>query len=103
MIPGKVIWLGQQKYSDTWELQKQLVTKVREGEEPDTLLLVEHDPVLTLGRSSKKEHILVSKESLAEEGIDLFEVERGGGGDVTYHGPGPVGGLSYLGFEPTWP
>jgi lipoyl(octanoyl) transferase len=94
VIPGKVIWLGQQKYSDTWDLQKQLVTKVREGEEPDTLLLVEHDPVLTLGRSSKKEHILVSKESLAEEGIDLFEVERGG--DVTYHGPGQLVGYPIL-------
>lgn len=94
MIPAKVLWLGRQKYAAVWHAQKELMTKVRSGEEPDTLILVEHDPVITLGRSAKREHILVSAESLAREGIELFEVERGG--DVTYHGPGQLVGYPIL-------
>lgn len=94
MIPAKVLWLGRQKYAAVWHAQKELMTKVRSGEEPDTLILVEHDPVITLGRSAKREHILVSAKSLAREGIELFEVERGG--DVTYHGPGQLVGYPIL-------
>lgn len=59
---------------------------VAAGERPDTLLLVEHDPVVTLGRSGDGSHLLVARERLAELGVDYFEVERAG--DVTYHGPG---------------
>ncbi|HHY92487.1 MAG TPA: lipoyl(octanoyl) transferase LipB [Firmicutes bacterium] len=91
---ARAVWLGRQEYGATLAYQKELVEKVRRGEEPDTLLLVEHDPVITLGRMAKKEHLFLSPEALRERGISLFAVERGG--DVTYHGPGQLVGYPIL-------
>ena len=71
-----------------WALQRELHAAVAAGREPDTWLVVEHDPVITLGRKAKGEHVLVPRLLLEERGIDLVEVERGG--DVTYHGPGQL-------------
>lgn len=75
-------------YSEAWALQKELHADVATGGTP-TLLLVEHPPVLTLGRKAREgENIVVTREYLAQQGIEVFEIERGG--DVTYHGPGQL-------------
>jgi lipoyl(octanoyl) transferase len=80
--------VGRQRFAETWELQLRLHAAIARGEEPDTWIVVEHEPVVTLGRNAKREHLLLSPEALAARGVDCFEVERGG--DVTYHGPGQI-------------
>lgn len=83
--------LGLQAYAEVLSLQRQLAAERISGElEHDTLLLVEHPPVVTLGRRREDNKLPVSAEFLASRGIDLFEVERGGG--VTFHGPGQLVG-----------
>jgi lipoate-protein ligase B len=80
--------LGLVPYVEAWELQKRMVAARIAGEAPDTLLLLEHPPVYTLGRNSLEEHILVSPEELARRGASVERIERGG--EVTYHGPGQL-------------
>jgi lipoate-protein ligase B len=80
--------LGVRPYREVWELQRRTHEAVREGREPDTWIVVEHEPVITLGRQAKRENLLLSKEELAAQGVDVVEIERGG--DVTYHGPGQL-------------
>lgn len=82
----QIIDLGRTRYADAWKLQKELVTKRADGVIPDCLLLTEHEPVITMGRGTDTRNLLVSREALAERGVDLHEVERGG--DITFHGPG---------------
>jgi len=86
----QLLQLGLIPYSDALKLQEELVERRKRGEIGDVLLLLEHPPVITLGRNSKSENILLSKEELKRRGIDLFEINRGG--DVTYHGPGQLVG-----------
>jgi lipoate-protein ligase B len=85
---ARLLELGLRPYREVWDLQRALHARVAAGDEPDTWIVVEHTPVVTLGRNTKREHLLVSAEVLAARGVDCFEVERGG--DVTYHGPGQV-------------
>ena len=82
MAAVRLLDLGRRPYREVWALQRELHAAVAEGREPDTWLVVEHDPVITLGRRAHVENILDAR------GIDIVEVERGG--DVTYHGPGQV-------------
>ena len=78
-------------YGDALALQRDIARARIAGEiDDDVLLLVEHPPVITLGRSSKSAHLLASPDYLRERGVELFEVERGG--DVTFHGPGQLVG-----------
>ena len=90
--------LGTVSYADALALQAELVAQRRAGEIPDTLLLLEHPHVITLGSGSHDEHVLVSPEERAERGIELFETGRGG--DVTYHGPGQLVGYPILDLKP---
>jgi lipoyl(octanoyl) transferase len=76
------------------ELQASLVAERQAGRIPDQLLLLEHDPVFTLGRNARLENVLFPAEALRERGFDVFETGRGG--DVTYHGPGQVVGYPIL-------
>jgi lipoyl(octanoyl) transferase len=90
--------LGTISYGDALALQAELVAKRRAGEIPDTLLLLEHPHVITLGSGSHGEHVLVTPEERAERGIELFDTGRGG--DVTYHGPGQLVGYPILDLKP---
>jgi lipoyl(octanoyl) transferase len=85
---ARLLDLGRRPYGEVWALQRALHARIAAGEEPDAWIVVEHPPVVTLGRTAKTEHVLLSREALAARGVELFEVERGG--DVTYHGPGQV-------------
>ncbi len=75
-------------YRRAWDWQVQLAQEIREGRRPNTLLLLEHPPVYTLGRLSKPEHLLLTPAQLAAAGIDLVETDRGG--QITFHGPGQL-------------
>ena len=91
------IWcvdLGRMAYGPALDLQHRLVAARQAGHIPDVLLLVEHDPVITLGRRANPAHILVPPEALQQAGIEVRHVERGG--DVTYHGPGQLVGYPIL-------
>ena len=82
--------LGTVPYAEALALQEELREARRRGACPDTLLLLEHPPVITLGRSHRPENLLLDREALAERGVEIFEVARGG--DVTYHAPGQLVG-----------
>ena len=86
--------LGRLEYLAALELQHRVVAARQAGRVPDVLLLVEHDPVITLGHRGDASHILVPPEYLARAGIAVHRVERGG--DVTYHGPGQLVGYPIL-------
>jgi len=87
-VTARVLDLGLRPYREVWQLQHELHDRVQCGDEPETWIFVEHPPVITLGRNAKGGNVLLSKEALAERGVDLVEIERGG--DVTYHGPGQL-------------
>jgi lipoate-protein ligase B len=82
--PAQLLDLGTREFGEVWALQKELVGQRQRDEIPDTLILVEHPHVITLGRGTHKENVLAPGDT------PLFEIERGG--DVTYHGPGQLVG-----------
>jgi lipoate-protein ligase B len=90
-----VVDLGRQPYADVLSLQREAArARIAGTIDEDLLLLVEHPPVITLGRSSKSAHMLASPAYLHDRGVELFEVERGG--DVTFHGPGQLVGYPII-------
>ncbi|MBL8917467.1 MAG: lipoyl(octanoyl) transferase LipB [Myxococcaceae bacterium] len=95
-----VTWhrLGRVEYADGLELQNRFQAARRAGLVTDTLLLLEHPPVLTLGRGADGSNILRSREELDALGVGVFETDRGG--DVTYHGPGQLVGYPLLHLGP---
>ncbi|MFH1129820.1 MAG: lipoyl(octanoyl) transferase LipB [Pseudomonadota bacterium] len=88
----KLKWsfLGRVEYPRALEIQKRLRDEIHQGVRTDTLLLLEHPPVITMGRSARVENVLVSEEDRRRCGVDFVRVQRGG--DVTYHGPGQLVG-----------
>jgi lipoyl(octanoyl) transferase len=94
MRPLVVRDVGRMRYADALTLQQHLVDQRKRGEGVDTLLLLEHPHVVTMGRNGKESNVLASSDILARTGIDYFETNRGG--DVTYHGPGQLVGYPIL-------
>jgi lipoate-protein ligase B len=87
--------MGRVPYGEALELQRSIARDRISGAIPqDVLLLMEHPPVVTLGRSSKEKNLAASPEFLQSRGVELFEVERGG--DVTFHGPGQLVGYPII-------
>jgi lipoyl(octanoyl) transferase len=86
--PARLLELGLRPFREVWDLQRELHARVADGLAPDTWIVVEHTPVVTLGRNTKRENLLMSPDALRARGVDCVEIERGG--DVTYHGPGQV-------------
>jgi len=90
-------WLGRIGYGRALVLQRQAAARVARGG-PEALLLLEHDPVFTLGRNASEADVLFTPEKRRELGIELFETDRGG--KVTYHGPGQLVGYPVLNLDP---
>jgi lipoate-protein ligase B len=90
-------WLGRVPYRDAWDLQRSLVESVKAGTEPETLLLLEHPHVFTMGRRAELEHVLWDEAERGRRGVELVWVDRGG--DVTYHGPGQLVGYPILDLD----
>jgi lipoyl(octanoyl) transferase len=86
----KVLFLGRCEYREALEIQYKLLEKRQKGEIEDTLIIVEHPPVITLGNQAEKANIIVTEDYLKQQGIDIIETNRGG--DVTYHGDGQIVG-----------
>jgi lipoyl(octanoyl) transferase len=86
----RYLYLGRVSYDDALQLQAELVELRVQGRIDNTLLLLEHPPVLTLGRNANRANVLATDEMLAARGVTLHEINRGG--DVTYHGPGQLVG-----------
>lgn len=86
--PLRVLELGTVEYREAWDLQQQLVVDRQDERIGDTVVLLEHPPVYTLGRRATMEHVLLDVDERIAAGIDVVEVDRGG--DVTYHGPGQL-------------
>ena len=82
--------IGRKSYKAVWDLQKEMQQQRIKGEIEDTLILVEHDPVYTLGKNANEDHLLQSR----DESVDVFNIERGG--DITFHGPGQLVGYPIL-------
>jgi lipoyl(octanoyl) transferase len=96
-----VVQLGTVEYATGLRLQQSLVEMRKSGQVGDVLLLLEHPPVITLGRNARRENLLASPELLARKGVELFECDRGG--DITFHGPGQLVGYPIFdlrGFRP---
>jgi len=99
MKPLQVQRLGLVPYADGLELQRRLVDQRKAGDIPDTLLLLQHPHVVTIGvKKDGRQHILASPERLSSLGVEVFETGRGG--DVTYHGPGQLVGYPILDLNP---
>ena len=101
MMHINLLHLGRISYTEGLAVQQQIVAARKQGVIGDTLMLMEHSPVLTLGRNARRSNILASDELLARRGVEVHEINRGG--DVTYHGPGQLVGYPILDLRGVWP
>ncbi len=90
----RACWLGRTPYREAWDLQAKLVSALRDGIAPDTLLLLEHPHVFTMGKAAKPDHILWDQGEQARRDVDVVWSDRGG--EATYHGPGQLVGYPIL-------
>lgn len=93
VTPLAACWLGRVGYVDGWRLQEAVASRVRSGGN-ERVLLLEHDPVYTIGRRGTLDHLLVSTDELRAAGASVYRVDRGG--DITYHGPGQLVGYPVI-------
>ncbi|HEV2646915.1 MAG TPA: lipoyl(octanoyl) transferase [Acidobacteriaceae bacterium] len=96
-----LLQLGRMGYAEGLAVQARVVAARKAGLIGDTLLLLEHPPVITLGRNASRANILASDAMLAARGVELHEINRGG--DVTYHGPGQLIGYPIVDLRGDWP
>ena len=89
-----VVRPGLVGYAEALAAQRETAAGVRDRTRPETLFLLQHSPVVTMGRRATGDHVLLPREALAERGVELVETDRGG--DVTFHGPGQVVGYPIL-------
>ncbi len=100
----RACWLGSAPYQEAWDLQAEIVAAVREGREPDTLLLLEHPHVFTMGKAANPDHLLWHESERTQRHVDVIWSDRGG--EATYHGPGQLVGypiIDLVHFELTIP
>jgi lipoate-protein ligase B len=91
---GYLVDIDLIEYRTAWDFQRELIAAKIKSDLPDILILLEHNPVITLGRRGNRQHIRASPEALIAEGINIYHVERGG--EVTYHGPGQIVGYPIM-------
>ena len=92
--PVRTCWLGSTPYREAWDLQAELVAAVRDGGAPDTLLLLEHAHVFTMGKAAKPQDVLWDESERARRQVDVIWSDRGG--EATYHGPGQLVGYPII-------
>ena len=90
----RACWLGRTPYREAWDLQAELVSAVREGAAPNTLLLLEHPHVFTMGKAAAPDHLLWDEAERAQKDVEVVWSDRGG--EATYHGPGQLVGYPIL-------
>ena len=93
-MPLRVVRPGRTGYADALARQREAAAALRDGRGPETLFLLTHPPVVTMGRRATEDHVLLSRDELAARGVEIVETDRGG--DVTFHGPGQVVGYPIL-------
>ena len=91
---ARASWLGRTPYREAWDLQAELVSALRGGQPADTLLLLEHPHVFTMGKAAMPEHVLWDEMEQARKEVDVIWSDRGG--EATYHGPGQLVGYPIL-------
>jgi lipoyl(octanoyl) transferase len=96
-----LLHLGRVSFAEGLAIQQRVIAARKQNLIGDTLLLLEHPPVLTLGRNAHRSNVIVSDEFLRRRGIELHEINRGG--DVTYHGPGQLVGYPIFDLRGDWP
>jgi lipoate-protein ligase B len=92
-----VLWIERVDFSQALDLQMTICASKKQGFDRDVLLLLEHPPTITMGRSGDPNHLLINREELESRGIGYWNIDRGG--DITYHGPGQLIGYPILALQ----